>query len=138
MKSVPLNNTEYLILRQNLTTYNRILKRNAKVTYYKHKFANCQSDSRKTWSAIREVIHKNENINIPDTMNINNCEINDKIQIVNFFNDYFAEIGQVMANKIKNHDLSFSAYLNKCIDSRFTFKKINESYISDMIDQFND
>ena len=139
MKSVPLNNTEYLILRQNLTTYNRILKRtlrNAKVTYYKQKFANCQSDSRKTWSAIREVIHKNKNINIPDTMNINNCEINDKTQIVNFFNDYFAEIGQVMANKIKNHDLSFSAYLNKHIDSRFTFKKINESYISDMIDQF--
>ena len=95
----------------------------------------CQSDSRKTWSAIREVIHKNENINIPDTMNINNCEINDKTQIVNFFNDYFAEIGQVMANKIKNHDLSFSAYLNKHIDSRFTFKKINESYISDIIDQ---
>ena len=69
-------------------------------------------------------------------MNINNCEINDKTQIVNFFNDYFAEIGQVMANKIKNHDLSFSAYLNKHIDSRFTFKKINESYISDIIDQF--
>ena len=41
-----------------------------------------------------------------------------------------------MAKKIKNHDLSFSAYLNKRIDSRFTFKKINESYISDMIGQF--
>ena len=47
-----------------------------------------------------------------------------------------AEIGQVMANKTKNRDLSFSVYLNKRIDSRFTFKKINESYISDMIDQF--
>ena len=69
-------------------------------------------------------------------MNINNCEVNDKTQIVNFFNDYFAEIGLVMANKIKNHDLSFSAFLNKGIDSRFTFKKINESYISDMIGQF--
>ena len=139
MKSVPLNNTEYLILRQNLTTYNRILKRivrNAKVTYYKQKFANCQSDSRKTWSAIREVIHKNENINVPDSMNIKNCEINDKTQIVNFFNDYFAKIGQVMANKITIHDLSFSAYLNKRIDSRFTLKKINESFISDMIDKF--
>ena len=66
MKSVPLNNTEYLILKRTI--------RNVKVTYYKQKFANCQSDSRKTWSAIREVIHKNVN---KDTMNINNCKIND-------------------------------------------------------------
>ena len=54
-----------------------------------------------------------------------------KNKIVNF-----AEIGQVMANKFINHDLSLSVYQNNQIDFRFTFETISESHISEMFDDF--
>ena len=55
MKQVLRDTPDYYQLKQNLATYNKILKRtirNAKTKYYYSKLHKCGSDTRKTWNTI--------------------------------------------------------------------------------------
>ena len=59
MKQVLHDTPDYYQLKQNLATYNKILKRtirNAKTKYYYSKFHKCGSDTRKTWNTINSTL----------------------------------------------------------------------------------
>ena len=58
MKQVLRDTPDYYQLKQNLATYNKILKRtirNAKTKYYYSKLHKCGSDTRKTWNTINRI-----------------------------------------------------------------------------------
>ena len=123
--------------------YNKILKlsiRKAKEIFYKTKFEYCKNDSKKTWQAINEVLHKTNKKEFPDHMNINNVKTFDKKQIANKFNDYFNTIGTNMAGTIENitnDNIIFSDYLKSNIDTSFEFQLVNEEDVKRTILNLN-
>ena len=79
------NTIQYLNLKQNLITYNRILKgliREAKYSYYKTKFDHYKSNSKETWRTINEIINKSKGKSGPDYLLINGHKISDKIKLL--------------------------------------------------------
>jgi hypothetical protein len=141
MKETPCNTIEYLNMKQNLTTYNRILKRSirqAKLNFYQNKFHECKSDSKETWYVINEVINKAERKHTPDYMIINNHKISDKAILSNNFNEYFSKIGTNMAESIENpQHISYDKYLTNTFNTRFHFKNIDENQTEKIIKQLN-
>ena len=54
----------------------------------------------------------------------------DKSEIVNKFNEYFTNIGSNLANNIKYKGIrGHTYYLNKIVESNFTFKYVEEDVI---------
>jgi hypothetical protein len=102
-------------MKQNLQTYNRILKRSireAKAKYYYTKFEKSKNDSKKTWSTINEVLNKSTANNTIEYIHHNNTKIEDKKHIANCFNAYFSNIGTNMASKIEiNKDYNYTDFL---------------------------
>ena len=140
LKQTLPNTLNYQNIKNNLTTYNRILKkliRAAKANYYHSKFEQCKSDPKKTWQNINEVINRSHSKNIPDHLIINHNKVTDKKTIADHFNNYFTEIGRNMEASIKKIDKKYYTYLTKEQSSTFSFKNIEENDLNDIIKQLN-
>ena len=112
--------------------------REAKLTFYKGKFENYRTDSKKTWKTINEVINKTNNKNIPDYIMINGEKITDTNDIVNHFNEYFATIGTNMADLVNlNKNISYKQYLGEQLGTTFTFHNIDVSQTSKILRELN-
>ena len=137
LKETQHNTFEFLNIKQNLTTYNRILKqliRQAKVSYYKTKFEKYRTNSKQTWQTINEVITRKTKENFPEFMKINNDITTDKYNIANSFNIYFNKIGIDMASTIEHKsNVSFNSYLKPKCHTNFSFKSIDEKDIKIII-----
>ena len=141
MKQALRDTPDYYQLKQNLATYNKILKRtirNAKTKYYYSKFHKCGSDTRKTWKTINSVLNRSQSNKFPEYININNQNVTNKTTIANSFNNYFSKIGSEMASSIPvQNDIAFSDYLKGNISTKFKFEDVTEMQIKLFIQGLN-
>ena len=122
LKQMQQNSSAYINTKQNLVTYNKILKRlihEAKLNYYHSKFEKCKTDSKQTWKSINDFLKRNEVVNLPDYMNINNCKTSNNTLISNQFNNCFSSIGKDMAAAINYKPRDFlKKYLTMNISTK--------------------
>ncbi len=106
LKMTDPDSHNYLALKINLDTYNKILKcsiRLQKKLYYEAYFTKYKSDMRKIWKTIiSEIISKRKKKkHFPEFFqNENGLNITDKLEIANTFNDFFVNVGQKLADKL--------------------------------------
>ena len=118
LKFTDQSSERYAILKNRLSTYNKILKktiREAKSSYYLLSFTENKANIRKTWSIINEIIWKNKNSynGIKAIMKDGNL-IKDPKAIVENFNNFFINIRPNLVRDINiNPNKSFQTYLTK-------------------------
>ncbi|XP_065642226.1 uncharacterized protein LOC136073884 [Hydra vulgaris] len=89
------------------------IKKKHKILYYSNQMQKFNGDKKKTWDIMKEIIGKgitNSN-KMPSRVIINQMESNNKRDISNEFNSYFANIGVDLASKIQCPNNSFKNYL---------------------------
>ena len=138
-KKSPLNSHLHHQLETNLSTYNKILKktiRNAKISYYQNRFKSSQSDIKKTWCTIKEIINKGQGKSeFPSAVEVNNNVITDLDKIAQEFNRYFVNVGPELASKISEHpNDNFEQYLNRPAETVLKFNPVNTQEIIKIID----
>ena len=73
--------------------------------YYNNEFNKNQSNMRKMWNTISEIIHKQNNNHISiKKIGIQGKCINDQTEITYIFNDFFINIGPNLTNKANLRD----------------------------------
>ena len=132
------NSPNYDTIKTNLKTYNLILKQNihsAKQIYYETCFHHFRNDIRNTWKTINEILTKNQTKHkLPTVFKENGTYITDNINIANKCNTFFTNVGQKIAKDIQyDGNKNYSYYLNKQINSTFTFKNIDEIIVKKTI-----
>ena len=81
----------------------------SKQKYYTERINTYQNDAKNTWGVIREMLNKtNVKTTYPPFFLLNNKKINDKTEIANEFNKYFATVGNVLAQQIITPDKPYS------------------------------
>ena len=135
LKSTAAHSGEFVRIKNDLRTYNRILKRTirqAKLNFYNTVFEKCKTNPKETWKTINGIIKRKESTKFPDFINVNNEKITNKSIIVNKFVSYFGQIGMEMASTIKPADSfhsTYKNYLNSNIKTHFKFEKVTVSDI---------
>ena len=95
--------------------------------YYDKQFINFTSNSKKTWSLIKEVIGSSkQKDHLPNFFQKNGQIIHDTLEIANGFNNFFAGIGPKLASEIENSDTNFDVFLNGRNPNSFNFSRISE------------
>ena len=128
------NSTNYNTININLKTYNGILKRSirtAKHTYFELCFNRFKNDIRNTWKTINDILSKTKLQTKSKTVIVENGVTHkDKEIIANKFNHFFTNIAQTLAREIKyDGNKNYKYYLNKRIDTVFTFQNIDEETV---------
>ena len=113
------------------------LIRQVKTEFYQREFDKFSGDIRKTWKTINSILNRNKRVNgFPSHIMNENRKISDKQTIVEVLNDYFCNIGQNLANKIPESSKPYSYYLNKQINSVFSFSMVDTDQVSKMLKEF--
>ena len=132
LKLLPINTVEHSLMKTNLKTYNKILKKlinNAKHQYYTKHFHINQHNTKKTWETIKTIIgsKRNDEEQIQYLSIINN-KITNKLQIAEHFNQYFGMVGESMASdNLPPDHATFKKYLTNKHTDTFNFTLIKES-----------
>ena len=89
------------------------LKKNSKRSYYQEKFKKCKGNIKSTWKIMKEIVGKAKinHKNLPKQLVINNKKITDKTEIANNFNEFFANVGPKLAEKIPDVNEKFESYI---------------------------
>ena len=116
----------------NLSIFSRV---SDKQIYYETCFHHFRNDIRNTWKTINEILTKNQTKHkLPTVFKENGTYITDNINIANKFNKIFTNVGQKIAKDIQyDGNKNYSYYLNKQINSTFTFKNIDEIIVKKTI-----
>ena len=85
-------------LSENIKSHNKILKkliRQAKIQYYADQFNKNKSNTRHTWSTIKDILNKcKDKKDFPAFFTLNGKNMDDKTEISNIFNNFFAGVGK--------------------------------------------
>ena len=105
LKTTHVDTPEYLRLKTNLDTYNKVLKQSIRAAkqahYYDILFNEHRNDIQKTWTSIKNVLNQGKgNDKFPNVFLIENKLCSDKELIANTFNEYFTQIGPRLAANI--------------------------------------
>ncbi|XP_065658588.1 uncharacterized protein LOC136083107 [Hydra vulgaris] len=110
------------------------IKKTAKANYYNKLLEKCQTDSRKTWQLLNEIIGKPK-INkpcFPKTIKINHKTIDDENVIANEFNNFFVNIESKLASQVPSANKSFDKYLdrnkNELNNEKLTMLEFNNAF----------
>ena len=121
LKKLNVGSPDYLVLKQNLSCINSILKRairEAKQKYYYETFEKHKNDIKNTWKAISDILNKSSKSTNPiKEIKKGNRIVQEKSEICDIFNNFFVNIGPNLAEKIKpSRNVPFTSYLKKiCI-----------------------
>ena len=100
--------TKYKYYRNRLNKLKTILKKN----YYEQKFRILKGSIKQTWELINEIVKRKKKVPVNITEFKHNKSVTDGEEIVNRFNDYFANVGYDLARKINvDTSLTFKSYL---------------------------
>ena len=82
---------------------------------------------KETWATIKEALNKTKNKNtFPDHFKIGGREINDKLAIANWFNQFFTNIGHKLASEINSYsNCSYKSFLKNKTSEVFSFLKVD-------------
>ena len=124
-RKIKKNTEEFDISKENLKSFNTILKRSireAKTNFYFTIFEKYKFDIKNTWKNINNLISKSNRKEIRQLV-INGEKVDDKQRIADEFNIFFANIGAKLASSIDtNNKKPYNHYLNKTITTNFDFK----------------
>ena len=103
-------------LSANLKSYDKTFEkliRQAKIQYYADQFNKNKSNIRHTWSTIKEILNKCKK-DFPAFFTLNGENIEDKTEISNTFNIFFASVGAKLSNSIEyNGTKTISSFLKQ-------------------------
>ena len=95
LKNTSFLSPEYSTLKQNLATFNNILKkqiREAKALYYQSIFTKYKQDIKNTWKVISEILSKKHRKSNPiKEIKVNNKTYTNTKDICDKFNDFFCK-----------------------------------------------
>ena len=74
-----------------------------------------KNNLKKTWTIMKNIINKKKSSKKADYFIHNNRKVTDNNEIGSLFNDFFANVGQSLANKIPEAKRSAISYLKKNI-----------------------
>ena len=98
----PKDSIEYQNYKKYRNEFNKI-RRKAKFSYYHELIKENRNNSKKTWDILNRLIGKLKNKKeVSDEMIINGIKESNTIKICNGFAKYYSEIGQKLANSIKD------------------------------------
>lgn len=126
-KLAKLNPTDF-----NISKYNRYRNiyfksiRTSKKLYLRNKLHRALGDSKKTWQVLRESLNIPPKHNTISKIIVNDVEITDDILIADCFNDYFSNIGPILADSLPMTDQNFENYLPPPEDRSFFMAPISQ------------
>ena len=82
--------------------------------YYEGEFIKYNANSKKTWNVIKSQINGRSNSTSVDALIIDGSVVDDPVRISHdiVFNDFFAGIGQALADKIPASKTTVKEYMN--------------------------
>jgi Reverse transcriptase (RNA-dependent DNA polymerase) len=115
------------------------LIKNSKASYYKNYFLQNKNKLRKTWDGIKSIIKLSKRCSgsISLLTNDNNGVLQTPQNIANSFNDYFATIGQFLADKIPNSRNNFRSYMPPSAEKNLFLHPIDSNEVFDIINSLN-
>ena len=127
--------TEYKTLRNALND----LIHNSKQTYYKNYFLEHNTNLRKIWDGIKEIVNiKTKNYSYPASLQIGNNLINDPSEICNEFNNYFVNIADnILKGRKYGGRKHFSNYLNNQIQNSFAYEPCDTTEVITIINELD-
>ena len=135
-----IDDASYHQKKDNLATYNRILKQNirlAKKQYYHSCFEKFKDDIKKTWSSINEIMNRKKiKKDFPKLFRIDDMLVSNKLTIANEFNKYFGNVGKILSESvIQPQNRSFEEFLTAPCHPCFSFNLVTSDDIVKVIDQ---
>ena len=105
-------------------------------SYYEHLFNKYKGDIKRIWNTINNIFNKSKNNNnFPDHFKYNESIITDNQVFAYKFNEYFINMGpNLVANMNIRENTDFKNYLDKEINTYFTFKSVNEQDVEKIMD----
>ena len=101
-----------------------------KKNYNNDYFLKNNSDSKRTWKGIKQILHfrmkSNHKLN---KIVIDNKDIRDSFTIVNEFNNYFSNIGKNLADDVPHTDKHFMDYLISPLQNSFFLSSVTSTEI---------
>ena len=78
---------------------NHLIRRSKRNYYYKY-FNKFRLNSKKTWTGIKEIIHKTKNVGSSINLEINREMVTDQRRVVNRFNGFFINVAQNLVDRL--------------------------------------
>ena len=114
------------------------IKTLSKKQYINSEINNTNNNMHKFWSLINTIIPGKPKQSLPNFLNINNTEINDPIQIAEYFNNHFSTIGKTLANKLAStSSTDFTTYLSNQVSPSIFFNPTCTTEITHIINHLN-
>ena len=113
-----------------------LIRKNKKKYYFDY-FTEHNSNIKKTWKGIRELININKRKSVSiKLLNENNNKITDTKEIANTFNTFYANMGSNIEKKIPKVQRCHSTYLNPQIHTQFDAQPCDDNEILAIISNF--
>ena len=126
------------IYKRHRNKLNSILRATEK-GYYETLFQKNKNNLRKSWQIIKDIIGKHKPGPIMSKrFKVNSTEIDDPLIISNIFNEYFVNIGNNLANKIKMQPNSHEKYLGGTFQESMFISPVTKEEINSIISTFGD
>ena len=123
---------KYIVYRNKLKT---ILKK-AEKDYYHKKFTTLQGNIRSTWKLINSMICDKNKSSIVENFIKDDKQISDSVEIANYFNDYFTNVGSNLASKIPNSTSHYSSFLSGSYKHSFSLYLTNAMEVINIVKGF--
>jgi hypothetical protein len=120
------DHSKFKYYRNKLNHLLKISKKN----YYNDYFLKNNSNSKRTWKGIKQIIHFRTKSNPKlNKIVLNNMDITDPLSIANEFNNYFSNVGKNLANIVPHTDKSFTDYLTSPLQNSFFMYSVTATEI---------
>ena len=94
--------------------------------YYTNIFATYKTDSKQTWSILRQTINKSKKSNsLPSTFVIDNNTISNPQVIAEEFNKFFSKIGQSVSDNVPNSQSHYTDHLKGQFPNNFNLISVD-------------
>ena len=139
-KSCKTSDPSLSMHKSRYNNFNKILKKTikeAKSNFYGNEFSKHSDNIKKSWQTINQILNRDRKSNqFPTHIKIDNTNISDRKQIADHFNNYFACVGENLAEDIPTSKHSFDKYLHNRILTSFSFKTVDHETIAKIIKDF--
>ena len=126
------NSTKYKQYRNKLTSTIRASKN----LYFSRRFENSRGNMSATWKNINDVLGKSKHMNLNCKYNNGNRVYDNPKDIVNGFNDYFANVGKEQASKIPNSNKHFKDFLRGTCNFSLFLHPTNQEEVYKIVNSF--
>ena len=122
----------YKIKRNMITN----LIRSSKKNFYQNYFQEHQSNAKKTWEGIRNVLNvSKKDLSSPSKLTVDDVDIFDPKIISEKFNDFFVNIGNKVEAKIPQPKSSFMTYLKNRVGNSMFITPVDDIEVFNMLEK---